>query len=77
VLAIDGSRPARRYRLAETEPQPDRVHGWLTLHEIEDDVETVPGKLRAATHLRQTDALAAASIDVSVFLALGPRRVSA
>lgn len=77
VLALDGFRAARRFRLADVQMQPEQAHGWLALYVIDDDVERVLANLRAATHLQHTDALDHASIEVSVFEALGPRRVSA
>lgn len=77
VLALEGFRAAQRFRLAAMQVQSEQAHGWLALYEIDDDVETVLANLRSATHLQQTDALDVGSVDVSVFVALGPRRVSA
>ena len=77
VLAIPGFVGARRFRLSEHQVFPAERHASLALYEIDDD--DIPGTLQrllAATHLQQSDALDPASIDVAVYEAAGPRRIS-
>lgn len=78
VLAIPGFLSAQRFRLAAAQVQPTQTHGYLALYEIDgDDVDATLDRVRAATHLRMSDAMDPTTIDVSVFEPVAAPRVSA
>lgn len=73
VVDIDGIQAARRYRLADSQVQPEQAHRYLAIYEVDSgNVEAAIRNLLGGRGMQMSDALDLTTAKVAVYRSIGP-----